>query len=227
MKDGNFKKPSGAHAVIALSWVLKGLLLMSLFYVIASNIEPYSIWVAGYLEQALTGWVRTIPFFGTFLNAAAKFAGIIIWAVVQIFEVFPSLLLGSVLGLEILISAFTQHQKENGPAQMPINPGDDPMMRFLKSRFNKINLAPVNFWRRVQPIAYIVDLVILVQVFPPLKDGYGWQEILMTMNFGGLDWGNVIQAIITMFALEGVIYIWTRLDQTIYLIRRGLKAWNS
>jgi hypothetical protein len=135
----------------------------------------------------------------------------------------PSLLLGSPLGLKILISAVAQESKE-GAAQIAIEASDDDLMRFLKNRFNKINIAPINTWRRIQPISYVIDLIILLQVFPPLKDGYGYQEILMTVNFAGVDWGNVVQMLITMFALEGVIWAWQFIDRNIYLIRRGLKG---
>jgi hypothetical protein len=227
--EPSYRIPRGGGWMIALAWLLKGLLLMGLFYVVASNIEPYSVWSMQYLEKAVNGWVSQLPGIGWLLNITAKFAGLIIWGIVQIGEILPSLLLGSAFGLEILISAFAQDAAENGSktAQMEIKASDDELMRFLKGRFNAINMAPINFWRRIQPIAYVVDLVILWQVFPPLKEGYSAQEILLTANVGGVDFGNVVQMIITMFACEAVVWGWIRLDETIYLIRRGLKPWNN
>lgn len=213
--------------MIALAWLLKGLLLMGLFYVVASNVEPYSVWAMQYLDKAVNGWVAALPGIGWLLGITARFAGLIIWGIVQIGEILPSLLLGSAFGLEILISAFTQDAAENGKAQMDVKTSDDQLMRFLKQRFNAINMAPINFWRRIQPIAYVCDLVILWAVFPPLKEGYSATEILFTANLGGVNWANVVQMIITMFACEAVIWGWIRLDETLYLIRRGLKPWSN
>jgi hypothetical protein len=224
--DASYSHPRGGFGMIALAWLLKGLLLMGLFYVIASNIEPYSVWAMQYLDKAVNGWVSRLPGIGALLDMTAKFAGLIIWGIVQIGEVLPSMLLGSAFGLEILISAFSQQQAE-GPAKMSVSASDDELMKFLKRKFNGLNMAPINFWRRIQPIAYIVDLIILWQVFPPLKDGYSFQEILFTANMGGVAWGNVVQMIITMFAFEAVVWGWIRLDETIYLIRRGLKPWSN
>jgi hypothetical protein len=221
-KSPSYKKPQGGGFMIALAWLLKGLLLMGLFYVVASNVEPYSVWAMQYLDTAVNGWVGRLPGIGWLLDLTAKFAGLIIWAIVQIGEILPSLLLGSAFGLEILISAAAQ-ETADGAAQMPINPSDDDLLRFLKGRFNAVNMAPINFWRRIQPIAYICDLVILWAVFPPLKEGYGFTEVVFTANLGGVSWGNVAQMIITMFACEAVIWGWVNLDKTIYLIRRGLK----
>lgn len=221
--EGNYKKPRGGIITILLFWALKGLLLCGLFFVIASNIEPYSVWAMGYLSTPVTGMVSRLPLIGPLLKATYSFAGLVIWMIVQLGEVMPSLLLGSVFGLRILISAVSQEQR-TGAAKMAIAPSDDELMKFLKKQFNKVNLAPINTWRRIQPIAYIIDLVILLQVFPPLKDGYSYNEILLTANFGGLDFGNVIQMLITMFAVEFVIWAWQFIDRNIYLIRRGLKG---
>jgi hypothetical protein len=213
--------PSGGGGHAALFWFFRMALLFLLLVVIIRNIEPYAQWSSAWLGDITSGWWLAIPGVDWFLDKLFRFCGVILWMVFQTLECVPLLLLGTRFGLGTLIEAYSQQASQQ--KKIETYPTDDAVLKFLKAKYNSMGLQALDFFRMAQPFAYAVDLVVCWQVFPPLKDGYTWQQVITGWNFGGISWGNVASLVITLLAFELVVIAWMRTSEMLFLIRRGIR----
>lgn len=213
--------PNGGGGYHFLFWFLRLVLILFLIGVIFKNIEPYAQWSQEWFGAQEAGWWVAIPGAAWLADKLYRFLGVVMWALFQTLEVTPLLLLGTRYGLGALISAYTQQSEVQ--RKLDHYPTDDAVLTFLKKKYNSLGLGAVDFFRMAAPFAYVVDLLVVWQVFPPLKEGYTWQQVITAWNFGGVSWGNVASIIITVLAFEAVVIAWMRTSEILFLIRRGLR----
>lgn len=212
--------PGRGGTYAALFWFLRLVLLVVLAGVIFRNIEPYAVWSQQWFGADQSGWWTLIPGATWVADKLYRGLGIVLWALFQILEITPLLILGTRFGLGALISAYTQQDEVRQKIEQ--YPTDDAVLKFLKAKYNGMGLKAVDFFRMAAPFAYLVDLVVVWQIFPPLKDGYTWEQIVTGWNFGGVSWGNVVSIVVTVLAFEAVVLVWMRTSEMLFLIRRGI-----
>ena len=212
--------PGGAYA--ALFWILSLALVCLLIAVIIKNIEPYSVWSMAWFGDRQPEWTQWIPGAQWVATAAYRFVGIVLWALLQILECIPLFLLGTRFGLGTLIASYQQQAEQT--EKVEAYPTDDAVLAFLKKKYNSLGLKALDFFRMAAPFAYVVDLLTVWQIFPPLKAGYTWGQVVAGWNFGGVAWGNVVSILVTVLAFEAVVIVWLRTSEMLFLIRRGIRS---
>lgn len=212
--------PGRGGTYATLFWFLRLVLLFVLAGVIVRNIEPYAVWSQAWLGARQAGWWAMIPGATWLADKLYRGLGIALWALFQVLEVTPLLILGTRFGLGALIAAYSQQDTVRQKIQT--YPTDDAVLTFLKKKYNNMGLKAVDFFRMAAPFAYLIDLIVVWQIFPPLKDGYTWQQVVTGWNFGGVSWGNVVSIIVTVLAFEAVVLVWMRTSEMLFLIRRGI-----
>jgi hypothetical protein len=212
--------PGGGYALIF--WVLRLALLCLLVAVIIRNIEPYSIWSMAWFGERQPAWIGWVPGASWLATAAYRFTGIVLWALLQTLETIPIFLLGTRFGLGTLIASYQQQAEQQ--SKIETYPTDDAVLVFLKRKYNGMGLKALDFFRMAAPFAYVIDFVLVWQIFPPLKEGYTWGQIVAGWNFGGVAWGNVVSIVVTVLAFEAVVVVWLRTSEMLFLIRRGIRS---
>ena len=205
-----------------LFWFLRLTLLLVLLGVIFRNIEPYAQWSQQWFGSDLEGWWTLIPGATWLADKIFRFLGIVLWALFQTLETIPLFLLGTRFGLGVLIASYEQQDQQQRKIEQ--YPTDDAVLTFLKKKYNAMGLRALDFFRMAAPFAYVVDLIVCWQIFPPLKDGYTWAQVVMGWNWGGIAWGNVVSLVVTLLAFEMVVLCWMRTSEMIFMIRRGIKS---
>lgn len=213
--------PSQGGSYQFLFWFLRLMLLLVLIGVVFRNIEPYAQWSQQWFGSDLQGWWTMIPGATWMADKIFRFLGIVLWALFQTLETIPLLLLGTRFGLGVLIASYQQQDAQK--RRIDTYPTDDAVLVFLKKKYNALGLRALDFFRMASPFAYCVDLIVCWQIFPPLKDGYTWSQVILGWNFGGISWGNVISLVVTLLAFEMVVLVWLRTSEMLFLIRRGIK----
>lgn len=219
--DQTLYNPKGGGGYHFLFWFLRLILILFLAGVIFKNIEPYAQWSQEWFGAQQAGWWVVIPGAAWLADKLYRFLGVIMWALFQTLEVTPLLLLGTRFGLGALISAYSQQTEVK--RKIETYPTDDAVLKFLKRKYNALGLGAVDFFRMMAPFAYVVDLLVVWQIFPPLKEGYTWNQVITAWNFGGVSWQNVASIVITVLAFEAVVICWMRTSEILFLIRRGLR----
>jgi|GEM_PF-3482035 len=212
--------PGGGYTI--LFWVLRLALICLLIAVILRNIEPYSVWSMAWFGEREPAWVQWVPGAAWLSTAAYRFTGIVLWALFQALECIPLFLLGTRFGLGTLIASYEQQAAQT--AKVETYPTDDAVLAFLKKKYNAMGLAALDFFRMAAPFAYLVDFLLVWQIFPPLREGYTWSQIMAGWNFGGVAWGNVVSIVVTVLAFEVVVIVWLRTSEMLFLIRRGIRS---
>ena len=212
--------PGGAYAF--LFWFLRLALVCLLIAVILRNIEPYSVWSMQWFGDRQPAWVQWIPGAEWVSTVAYRFTGIVLWALFQTLECIPLFLLGTRFGLGTLIASYQQQTEQH--QKVEAYPTDDAVLAFLKRKYNSLGLKALDFFRMAAPFAYLVDFLLVWQIFPPLKEGYTWNQIMAGWNFGGVSWGNVVSIVVTVLAFEAVVIVWLRTSEMLFLIRRGIRT---
>lgn len=220
--EGTLYNPSPTWGYSLLFWLLRLGLGCLLIAVILKNIEPYSVWSMAWFGDREAAWVAWIPGAAALSAMAYRFTGIVMWAIFQILECIPLFLLGTRFGLGTLIASYEQQAQQQ--EKIAAYPTDDAVLKFLKKKYNSMGLKALDFFRMMAPLAYLIDFLLVWQIFPPLREGYTWSQIIAGWNFGGLAWGNLVSIVVTVLAFEVVVIFWLRTSEMLFLIKRGIRS---
>lgn len=197
-----------------IAWTLAVGLFVALVRVAITNIEPYYSLFQGASNDA--PWVKNLPVLGGFLVAwnttISAIGAILVWAVVQIFQV-----------LWILIAL--DRKAKRGALKDARRNGIDPNS-FSDRRSRKVakglNGIPFFFirWSALLALAaYTFDFTVGIHKYPPARN---LQVFFVAMASGitnRIDWGNFWKLLIMMFSFEAllipfvIVVFWIRARQ--------------
>lgn len=197
-----------------VAWLLAIGLFVALVRVAITNIEPYYVLFQGASNDA--PWVKNLPVFGWFLTtwntAISAIGAILVWAVVQIFQV-----------LWILIAL--DRKAKRGALKDARSNGIDPN-NFSDRRARKVakglNGMPFFFikWSALLALAaYAFDFVVGIHQYPPARNLQVFFVAIASGITSRIDWGNLWKLIIMMFSFEAllipfvIVVFWIRARQ--------------
>lgn len=221
-EKGTIYNPEKGWSYSLIFWILRLGLICLLIAVVLKNIEPYSVWSMAWFGEREAAWLQWIPGATAISTIAYRFTGIVMWSIFQILECIPLFLLGTRFGLGTLIASYEQQSQQQ--AKVAAYPTDDAVLKLLKRKYNSMGLKALDFFRMMAPIAYLIDFLLVWQIFPPLKEGYTWGQIIAGWNFGGISLGNIVSIVVTVLAFEVVVIFWLRTSEMLFLIKRGIRS---
>lgn len=180
-----------------IAWLLAIGLLVALVRVAITNIEPYYSLFQGASNDA--PWVKNLPVLGwiltTWNTAISSVGAILVWAVVQIFQV-----------LWILIAL--DRKAKRGALKDARRNGIDPNS-FSDRRARKVarglNGIPFFFikWSALLALAaYAFDFAVGIYKYPPARNLQVFFVAIASGITSRIDWGNLWKLIIMMFSFE-------------------------
>lgn len=216
----NGSKKSSPHFWLkTLYWGL----VVSGFYFAYLNIQPYAVAVSFLsgktINSAFLYLVSVIPI----INGIAAFIGkgitwilgAVLWGVIQIIEVLPLILYNHEGFMkEVISSAESRHK-------YAVKEDDDPTLTMLKKTYNALPVSVVSNLEILKIITYTVDFLICTTVYSPVASGkfsdFFW--VLITGQWGRLDYGNLALALLTLFAIEIIIALIIWVGKLAYTVK--------
>jgi len=121
------------------------------------------------------------------------FVSLILWAMLQVLEVLPLLVKGSLGALALLIKAAERFRG------LEVSKSDNPLVASLKAKYNAF---PQRWLGRIMLLCYgafAADLAILLQYFRPFS-----------ISFTGLSiaWGDLLWLVICLSTVQVVAFVW-------------------
>jgi hypothetical protein len=189
--------------------ILRFCLLVGMGYFILGNIRPY----IGFADQALAQWkdtgilamAATLPVIGYLLTSGFAIVsfilGTILWAILQLSELLPTVLNDSPGFILAIISRINSWQK------LIVNGDESKVSRQLKERYNSIPEATIEKANLTRAIAYLIDAAICFSFYSPIEGGWGnFQTMLLTNDWSYLKVDQVGYIIVTLFAVEALYW---------------------
>lgn len=188
--------------------ILKFCLLVGMGVFAFANIKPY-IDIVGYLGSFFLSLpfmplLLRLPLIGWFLTTCGGLLqfvfGTALWAILQIFELLPSVMLNNPTFLIAVISAY------RGFSKLAKESGDNRVIRKLKDRYNSLPTAWLETANHYKAVAYVADALLCLAFYPPIKGG--WDNVglfLIAPSMADIDWINALLALSSLFLVE-VLY---------------------
>ncbi len=200
------KNPKGHLAFQILYW----LLIVAIVFFAYLNINPYKVAVemvlGGIDNSGFLNLILKLPILGAIVTAIAAsvywILGTLLWGAIQILEVAPMLLERDEKYMGHLIAEVEDHDR------FDILDQDDPLLAQMKRGFNALPVRHYKDFKQLAFFAYTVDFLICFAVYPPVQGGLSKLFfVLMSGQFGLIDWKNVALAVVTLFAIEVTLQI--------------------
>ena len=194
--------------------ILKLSLLVGAGVTLWLNVQPYigamDVLLWGADRHPLIAFILNIPLIGWVLRAvqgiSTSILGILIWAIFQILELVPSILVAS-SNIKNLIAGF---QKTKA---LPVKDDDPLFIKRLKVQYNRKPIMWLRKARIASTVAYLIDFVFCCVYYPPLKGGIQNLGLFMqAATLADIDWRNLALAITTLFAVELIVWTFMWLD---------------
>ena len=212
---GTHPAPSPAHSPVylkGLGWAASAALIIFAYL----NIGPYEqairlLFGSGEIS-GLAAFILSLPLVSTMVlgarNLISWVLGAILWALLQGLELLPMLLFNSRRALKGVIAA-----GERGDV-LPVNRNDDPALASLKKAYNRLPYSLVRNFRNAALFAYLIDICICLRVYPPVDGGIDQALLILTTGaFQLVDWGNVGMLLVTLFAVEALVWLALRISE--------------
>lgn len=123
--------------------------------------------------------------------------GVVLWGLLQTAEVYPVVLRHDRQMLRLIAAEADQCDK------MELREEDDPALTSLKLWYNSFPLLSVRSARRGALLAYAIDSMICIIVFPPVSGGLDRMLfVLITGQWGQINWANVALILVMLFVFE-------------------------
>jgi hypothetical protein len=156
--------------------------------------------------SGFTALMMKLPVLGAIVEAIAVsiywLLGAILWAGIQILEVAPMLLERDEKYMDNLIAEAEAHDLYE------ISDHDDPLLGQMKRAYNALPVKHYRDFKQLAFFAYTVDFLICFAVYPPVEGGFSRLFfVLLSGQFGAIDWQNVALANVTLFAIEATLKI--------------------
>ena len=142
--------------------------------------------------------------------------GLILWALLQTFEVYPKLLKYDRTLSRVIIDEY----QRDGNAEYRIEEEDPAPIKSLKRWYNNFPTLGLRWAKRAQVAAYIIDAAICLAGYPPAEGGVmGFLFALITLRWGLINWGSVLMLIVTLFVVEWALDVLFVLAQSLHYIK--------
>jgi len=204
-----------------LGWAASAALIIFAYL----NIGPYEqairlLFGSGEIS-GLAAFILSVPILGTMIlgagNLIAWVLGAILWALLQGLELLPMLLFNSRRALKGVIESGERSDV------LQVNQNDDPALASLKKAYNRLPYSLVRNFRNAALFAYLIDICICLRVYPPVDGGIDQALLILTTGaFQLVDWGNVGMLLVTLFAVEALVWLALRISE----LRSALSGGN-
>jgi hypothetical protein len=200
------KNPKGHLMFQILYW----LLILAILFFAYLNINPYQVAVQMVLGQidgsGFYSLLVKLPVLGAIVAAVEMsvywILGALLWGAIQILEVAPMLLERDKKYMDHLIAEAEDHDRYD------VSSNDDPLLGQMKRAYNALPVKHYKDFKQLAFFAYTVDFIICFAVYPPVEGGFGKLFfVLLSGQFGLIDWKNVALAVVTLFAIEATLKI--------------------
>lgn len=128
-----------------------------------------------------------------FFRLLIGFVSLVLWALLQVLEVLPLLVKGSLGALALLIKAAERFRG------LEVNDKDNPLVASLKRQYNAFPQRWVGRIMLLCYAAFCTDLAILLRYFTPFE-----------VSFTGLviNWGDLLWLVICLSTVQVVCFLW-------------------
>ncbi|GAQ00122.1 hypothetical protein [Leptolyngbya sp. NIES-2104] len=197
-----------------IAWVLAIGLGVALIRVALTNIEPYySLFASAGAEAP---WVKNLPVLGwmltTWNNVIASVGAILVWSVVQIFQV---------LWILILLDRKAKRGALKDARKNGVNPDDfsDRRSRRIARGVNGIPFFFIRWSALLALFAYAFDFAIGIHKYPPARNLQVFFVAIASGITSRIDWGNLTKLLTMMFSFElllipfVIVIFWIRARQ--------------
>ena len=197
-----------------IAWLLAIGLFVALVRVAITNIEPYYSLFQGASNDA--PWVKNLPLLGWFLDqwntAISAIGAILVWVVVQIFQV-----------LWILIALDRKAKrgalKDARRSGVDANSFSDRRSRKVAKGLNGIPFFFIRWSALLALFAYAFDFAIGIHKYPPARNLQVFFVAIASGITSRIDWGNLWKLLIMLFSFEAllipfvIVVFWIRARQ--------------
>lgn len=202
---------SASKTKVPTKWlrVLYWLLVVSGVYFAFLNVAPYAKAV-GFLgvkavDEAFIRLVSIIPIVNglasIFGMGITWILGFVLWGIVQIIELLPIVLYNHEGFMSTLIG------QADTRARYTEKETDDPTLKQMKRIYNAMPTSMIRNLERLRIATYVLDFLICFTVYSPVASGkitdFFW--ILGTGQWNQINYGNLLLAAITLFAVELIV----------------------
>ncbi|WP_059002737.1 hypothetical protein [Leptolyngbya sp. NIES-2104] len=197
-----------------IAWLLAIGLGVALVRVAITNIEPYYSLFQGASNDS--PWVKNLPVLGWFITqwntAISAIGAILVWAVVQIFQVLWILI---ALDRKAKRGAL-KDARRNG---VDANAFGDRRSRKVAKGLNGIPFFFIRWSALLALAAYAFDFVIGIHKYPPARSLQIFFVAISSGITSRIDWGNLWKLLIMMFSFEAllipfvIVVFWIRARQ--------------
>lgn len=211
----------------SISFLLE--LMRFLFYVLMGyfiflNIRPYVsfvefLWVSGSSKSIFTE-LYGLPVIGQIFSMISSFFsvvfGSILWAVFQFFEVFPLLIFKSRAALAAIIDFLSSVDF------LPVKNSDNVLIKNFKNRYNRLPGEWIALITIIASVAFFLDLLVCLREYPPLN--ISPDIFFLAGSFKDINFENIISAVITLVAVELIVFLIIWLNNVIRYFKIAAKG---
>lgn len=214
----NRSKVDATSANQLLYWLSVALLLAFM----GVNIAPYYRSVL-FLFAQVFGGTGSDPATAAFSSVFAGVFGVILWATLQTFQIYPMLLRHNRRMLQVMLREAEQAGK------FQVNDWDDPTVKGLKRWYNQLPTLSAKVARQARVWAYTVDLIICLAVYPVVDSASfidGIVQIMiavLTFDFARINAGNIAIILSTLFIVEFLLALVLHLGAQSYYWKESRK----
>lgn len=189
-----------------------------------ANMKPY-LDIVGYLGDfflslPLMPFLLQLPLIGWLITTAGgvlqTIFGAILWAILQIFELLPTVMKNNPGFLLAVIAAYRAFR------QLRVEAGDNRVIKRLKAKYNSLPTQWLEEAEHYRAIAYAVDALLCFAFYPPIKGG--WENMglfLMAPSFSDLDRNHIILALSSMFLVEAMYRAYRFVSNSLHFFEAG------
>lgn len=183
------------------------------------NVQPYieavELMLAQITNWQLVNFVLGIPIIGWLLSFVTgtftSLMGVVLWFIIQVFELMPRLLTRSAKMLRTIISQLEQFE------MLKVRDNDHPFVAQLKEMHNEIPVQWIERASRYSAIAYMVDLGLGLYTYPPISGGFEAIRLyFIAPTIEDVNWSAFLIIAIMMFAVE---WIWDITEWVVNIIQ--------
>lgn len=140
--------------------------------------------------------------------------GVLMWSLLQLAEVYYVILMHDREAIRGLLAG-----RKNADS-LGIDPNDDNEAVQLKEAYNRVSAASIRTARRWMWVAYGLDAMMCVTVYPPAGSFREFFFLILTGRWGQLNWANIAMIFAMMFIFEAMVRICLYLNKHQVLISK-------
>jgi hypothetical protein len=177
------------------------------------NMQPYIR-----LIRLGQGWAAASGMMIPQSTMVALGCGVTLWGLLQFGEIYYVVLFHDREAIRNLLA----HRKNSD--SLGINPDDDDEAVQLKEAYNKVSASSIRTAKRWMWVAYGLDAMMCVTVYPPAGSFREFFFLVLTGRWGQLNWPNIGMIFAMMFVFEAMVRIVLYLNkqQVIVSKKRGV-----